>query len=68
MELERSGVRIGIKKTCCSKEEGENKDDLMFLVWVDGGPIYEMERNKNQEPNIQFWTCGNVRCEMETVQ
>lgn len=63
MELELESRRLVV----ASKEEGENKDDLTFLVWVDGGPMYEMGRNKNQEPNIQFWTCGNVRREMETV-
>ena len=40
---------------------------LAFLGWVDGGYFYEMRRIKDKEPHTQFWSCGKVGPEMETV-
>lgn len=36
MEVELESRRLVV---VAGKEEGKNKDDLTFLVWVEGGPM-----------------------------
>lgn len=63
LELESRGLAVA-----GGKEEGGSRMILMLLAWVDAGTIYEMGRNMGKEPRIQWWTCGQVRLEMETAQ